>query len=359
MEYREERRRRGVFYGWWLVALAGVLMVAATVPWSLRTMPIWALAMAYEFYRAVVGRELTWALNILIIGGLLLGPVVGYLADRVIGIRKMVVAGLIILSGAFLFFSQIQNLWMFYAASGLMAIGVTMCGWIPLMTALSRWFVRRRATALEVWPGYWPGFLLSQADVFQSYAALWYTKYVSRTPYDIDNRCSKNDGLWRIGVSGQISRGGRSSRYDISGAPRSPERRPKPLPGSLGLAADRRGVGRVHHGCRRSRIYPATQPARGYGPAARRWSSGGPAGQLLGVPGPAHPLFLAHRLRSGHIHNKRPRYDGHRTHVGAFYLYGGLRSGGWTVGRPGPQVGCPSLLHRIANCGMGGGRLSR
>ena len=60
---------------------------------------------------------------------------------------------------------------------------------------------------LEVWPeSYWPGFLLSQADVFQSYAALWYTKYVSRTPYDIDNRCSKNDGLWRIGVSGQISR---------------------------------------------------------------------------------------------------------------------------------------------------------
>ena len=150
MEYREERRRRGVFYGWWLVALAGVVMVAATVPWSLRTMPIWALAMAYESYRAVVGRELTWALYILIIGGLLLGPVVGYLADRVIGIRKIVVAGLIILSGAFLFFSQTQNLWMYYAASGLMAVGVTMCGWIPLMTALSRWFVRRRATALGV-----------------------------------------------------------------------------------------------------------------------------------------------------------------------------------------------------------------
>ena len=150
MEYREERRRRGVFYGWWLVALAGVVMVAATVPWSLSTMPIWALAMAYESYRAVVGRELTWALYILIIGGLLLGPVVGYLANRVIGIRKMVVAGLIILSGAFLFFSQTQNLWMYYAASGLMAVGVTMCGWIPLMTALSRWFVRRRATALGV-----------------------------------------------------------------------------------------------------------------------------------------------------------------------------------------------------------------
>ena len=149
MEYREERRRRGVFYGWWLVALAGLVMVAATVPWSLRTMPIWALAQ--EYYPAVVGSELIMrALYILIIGGLLLGPVVGYLTDRVIGIRRMVVAGLIILSGAFLFFSQTQNLWMYYAACVLMAVGVTMCGWIPLLTMLSRWFVRRRATALGV-----------------------------------------------------------------------------------------------------------------------------------------------------------------------------------------------------------------
>ena len=134
MEYREERRRRGVFYGWWLVALAGVVMVAVTVPWSPRTMPIWALAMAYESSRAVVGRELEWPLYILIIGGLLLGPVVGYLADRVIGIRRMVVAGLIILSGAFLFFSQTQNLWMYYAASGLMAVGVTMFGFFKGLT---------------------------------------------------------------------------------------------------------------------------------------------------------------------------------------------------------------------------------
>ena len=150
MECREERRRRGVFYGWWLVVLAGVVMVSATVPWSIRTMSIWVLAMAYESYSAVAGRELSWALYILIIGGMLLGPVMGYLADHVIGIRRMVVGGLIILSGAFLFFSQTQNLWMYYAASGLMVVGVTMSGWIPLMTALSRWFVRRRATALGV-----------------------------------------------------------------------------------------------------------------------------------------------------------------------------------------------------------------
>ena len=146
---REERRRRGVFYGWWLVALAGLVLVAATVPWSLRATPIWVVALAQDF-NWIVGRELEWALYILIIGGLLLGPVVGYLADRVIGIRRMVIAGLVILSGAFFFLSQTQNLWMYYTVCALTAVGATMSGWIPLMTVLSRWFVRRRATALGV-----------------------------------------------------------------------------------------------------------------------------------------------------------------------------------------------------------------
>ena len=125
------------------------MLVAATVPWSLRAMPIWVVALAQDF-NWIVGRELEWALYILIIGGLLLGPVVGYLADRVIGIRRMVIAGLVILSGAFFFLSQTQNLWMYYTACALMAVGATMSGWIPLMTVLSRWFVRRRATALGV-----------------------------------------------------------------------------------------------------------------------------------------------------------------------------------------------------------------
>ena len=146
---REEPRPRGVFYGWWLVALAGLVMAAATGPWSLRALPIWALALVQD-YNGIVGRELIRAMYILIIGGILPGPVVGYLGDRVIGIRRTVVAGLVILAGAFFFLSQTQNLLAYYAVSALMAVGATMSGWILLMTLLSRWFVHRHATALGV-----------------------------------------------------------------------------------------------------------------------------------------------------------------------------------------------------------------
>ena len=145
LEPQEQPGRRRVFYGWWLVGLIGLVMVASTVP-VFPSMTVWALALERHFGWTRV--QLSWALTLIRGVGLLLGPVVGYLGDRVISIRRMVVAGLVFLAGAFFFFSQTQNLWMFYAAFALMAAGATISGWILLMTTLSRWFVRRRATAV-------------------------------------------------------------------------------------------------------------------------------------------------------------------------------------------------------------------
>ena len=76
-----------------------------------------------------------------------MGPIEGYLTDKV-GTRRMVFIGLTILGGAFIFFGLVQNLWMFYLAYVLMAVGQGLGSWIPLMTMLNRWFHRRRAMAL-------------------------------------------------------------------------------------------------------------------------------------------------------------------------------------------------------------------
>ena len=77
-----------------------------------------------------------------------MGPLEGYLTDKV-GTRRMVFTGLIILGGAFIFFGQVQNLWMFYVAYIVMAFGQGLGSWIPLMTMLTRWFNRRRAMAIS------------------------------------------------------------------------------------------------------------------------------------------------------------------------------------------------------------------
>ena len=119
-------------------------MVIATVP-LFHAITVWAVALEREFgwSRAQLGFALTFTR----IESGLVGPLEGYLTDKV-GTRRMVFVGLVILGGAFLFFSQVDNLWMFYLAYVLMAFGQGLGSWIPLMTMLNKWFNRRRASAI-------------------------------------------------------------------------------------------------------------------------------------------------------------------------------------------------------------------
>ena len=137
-------RQNGVFYGWWLVGISGFVMVLSTVP-LFHAMSLWAVVLRREFGWSYT--QVGLALAFTRVEGGLMGPLEGYLTDKV-GTRRMVLIGLLILGGAFIFFGQVQNLWMFYLAYVLMAVGQGLGSWIPLMTMITRWFRRRRAMAL-------------------------------------------------------------------------------------------------------------------------------------------------------------------------------------------------------------------
>ena len=119
-------------------------MVISTVP-LFHAMSVWAVALEREF--GWNRTQLGFALTFTRVEGGLMGPIEGYLTDKV-GTRRMVFIGLVILGAGFIFFGQVQNLWMFYLAYILMAVGQGLGSWIPLMTMLTRWFSRRRAMAL-------------------------------------------------------------------------------------------------------------------------------------------------------------------------------------------------------------------
>ena len=78
---------------------------------------------------------------------LLPGLAAGYLSDR-FGPRRVVVSGLFIMAGAWLLFVLAQNVWMYYGAVAFILVGGHLSGWIPLMTIVCRWFVRRRTVAI-------------------------------------------------------------------------------------------------------------------------------------------------------------------------------------------------------------------
>ena len=134
-----------MFYGWWMVGLGGFVMTIATVP-LFHAMSVWAVAFESQFHWTRT--QLGFALAFTRIEGGLMGPVEGYLVDKV-GTRRMVMVGMIILGLGFLFFGQVQNLWMFYVAYLLMALGQGLGSWVPIMTLLNNWFQRGRAEVLS------------------------------------------------------------------------------------------------------------------------------------------------------------------------------------------------------------------
>ncbi|MEC9447348.1 MAG: MFS transporter, partial [Chloroflexota bacterium] len=75
-------------------------MVISTVP-LFHAMSVWAVALEREF--GWNRTQLGFALTFTRVEGGLMGPIEGYLTDKV-GARRMVFIGMIILGGAFIFF---------------------------------------------------------------------------------------------------------------------------------------------------------------------------------------------------------------------------------------------------------------
>jgi len=137
-------KARGAFYGWWMVAVSGFIMVITSVP-VFQAIAVWSVALEAQFGWSRT--QLGLALSFTRIEGSLTGPIAGYLVDRM-GTRFMVFTGLLIMTGGFFMFSQVQNLWMFYVAYFILSVGQGQAGWISVMTLLNHWFVRRRGLAM-------------------------------------------------------------------------------------------------------------------------------------------------------------------------------------------------------------------
>lgn len=136
----------GAFYGWRIVAAGAALQALQAA----------LLGQAYGAYVVVLRDEFGWSKTTLAAASSLreaetgiLGPIHGTLVDR-LGPRRVAAIGAVILGVGFMLFSQVHELWQFYAAFLVMSVGASMCGFLTASVAAVRWFERRRATAISL-----------------------------------------------------------------------------------------------------------------------------------------------------------------------------------------------------------------
>ena len=140
------RPSQGIFYGWWLTGVAAFVMIIGTVP-IFQGMTAWFVVLEREFGWSRA--QLSLAFSLTRAEGTIMGPLAGYLVDKV-GPRRMVLSGLPVMGIGFILFSQVNNLWQFYGAFVLASMGAGFGTWLPMMTVLNHWFQKRRSMAMSL-----------------------------------------------------------------------------------------------------------------------------------------------------------------------------------------------------------------
>jgi sugar phosphate permease len=140
----QEDKKAGVFYGIWIVIAGFVLLFlyagAGFYSFSIFIKPF---EDTFGWSRAAV----SFAMSIYFMMHGICAPLVGYMTEKY-GPKRIMTTFAVGAGAAFIMVSFTQTLWFFYLSYALLSIATTGIGFIPVSSLLSRWFVRRRGTAI-------------------------------------------------------------------------------------------------------------------------------------------------------------------------------------------------------------------
>jgi sugar phosphate permease len=141
---KREDKKGGIFYGIWIAAAGFVLLFlfagAGFYSFSIFIKPF---EETFGWSRAAV----SFAMSLYMILQGVCGPLVGYLTEKY-GPKRVMTAFAAGAGAAFILVSFTYTLWFFYLAYALLSITTTGIGFIPVSRLLTRWFIRRRGTAI-------------------------------------------------------------------------------------------------------------------------------------------------------------------------------------------------------------------
>ncbi|MFN8586075.1 MAG: MFS transporter [Dehalococcoidia bacterium] len=139
-------RLRLPFYGWWIVGAAiGAQALSAGL-----------LQQSFGSYIVLLERDFGWnrtalsgAFSLARVEDGLLGPIQGWLLDR-LGPRAVMRAGMLMFAAGFFLFARIDTITWFYIAYLVMAVGASFAGFLSITTVIVNWFEEKRQTAMGI-----------------------------------------------------------------------------------------------------------------------------------------------------------------------------------------------------------------
>ena len=134
------------FYGWWIVGAGGLVQwYTSAIFWRGFQAFVPPILETFGWSRGVTGA----AISVQRGESGLISPFVGVILDKY-GPRKAMAFGVLLTGGGFVYMSQMQSIWQFYVAIGLLTLGMSFGTFIVFVVTVANWFVRKRARALAI-----------------------------------------------------------------------------------------------------------------------------------------------------------------------------------------------------------------
>jgi len=143
----KRRRFPRIFFGWWTVLTSGILNLWGYGYYAYGFSALFKpIASELGFNRAVT----SVAASIGRLEGGIEAPLSGWVTDR-FGPRWIVLAGVFIIGLGLILMNSIDSLWAYYVVWGVMVgTGCNIALSIPMDTAITNWFVKKRGIALSI-----------------------------------------------------------------------------------------------------------------------------------------------------------------------------------------------------------------
>ena len=139
-------RKKKIFYGWWIVASAAILNFFAGGTFFYGK-TVFFNPIRNDFGWNAATTSVAYTLQRLESG--VLGPLAGFLVDRV-GPRRLMIFGWLAIGLGFYFMSRINSLWEFFGSFMIIAIGFSFGSSVVVNTAVAHWFTRKRSRAMTL-----------------------------------------------------------------------------------------------------------------------------------------------------------------------------------------------------------------
>ena len=129
-----------IFYGWWIV----ITMIPAMVVHSGAVFYVFGV-----FYKPLIEAfgwtrsEVAVAISVYLLTLGFSAPLIGRLTDQY-GAKIVIWLGALLGGSAFILLSWISSLWQFYALYFVLGIAFSACGLVPVNSAISKWFLKKR-----------------------------------------------------------------------------------------------------------------------------------------------------------------------------------------------------------------------